>query len=233
MIGLLLFGARMRAGPEGRALGAALVFAWAAYPYSLFVLSNNSNDAFVSAVVVFALVAIRSAPARGALIGLGAAAKFAPLALAPLFANPDEDKRRYGPLLFAAALVLVLVASIVPFIPLGGLHRFYDRTLGFQFGRESPFSVWGQEPELGWLQTLLKIAAVNFAAVLLIFPARKTLVQIAALGAAVLIALQLPTEHWFYLYVVWFVPLVLAAVFAGYEPPVLGRLPFRRRAAPA
>jgi len=74
---------------------------------------------------------------------------------------------------------------------------------------------------------------VNFAAVLLIFPARKTLVQIAALGAAVLIALQLPTEHWFYLYVVWFVPLVLAAVFAGYEPPVLGRLPFRRRAAPA
>src|SRR3989440_3948161 len=94
MIGLLLLGARMRAGPEGRALGAALAFAWAAYPYSLFVLSNNSNDAFVSATVVFALVAIASAPVRGALVGLGAAAKFAPLALAPLFANPAEDRRR-------------------------------------------------------------------------------------------------------------------------------------------
>ena len=47
----------------------------------------------------------------------------------------------------------------------------------------------------------------------------------AALGAAVLIALQLAASHWFYLYIVWFVPLVLVALLAAHrvqprrEPP--------------
>jgi len=31
----------------------------------------------------------------------------------------------------------------------------------------------------------------------------------------VLIATQLCAEHWFYLYIVWFAPLVLFALFAG------------------
>src|SRR5207237_7774926 len=135
----------------------------------------------------------------GALVGLGAAAKFAPLALAPMLANPNGERRLRGPFLFTAVLALVLVVSIVPFLPAGGLHSFYDRTLGFQLGRESPFSVWGQDRSLHWLQTLLKVAAVNLAAVLFIVPERKTPTQLAALGAAVLIALQLPTVHWFYL----------------------------------
>src|SRR2546421_11746752 len=82
-----------------------------------FALSNNTNDAFVSMIVVFALLAVSTAPVRGALIGLGAAAKFAPLALAPMFANPNDERRLRGPLLFTAVLILVLVASIVPFLP--------------------------------------------------------------------------------------------------------------------
>src|SRR5437763_1030089 len=152
LLGLFLLGRRMRPGREGTMLGGALAFAWTAYPYSLFVLSNNTNDAFVSLIVVFALLAVSTAPVRGALVGLGAAAKFAPLALAPMFANPNDERRLRGPLIFAAVLILVLVASIVPFLPAGGLHSFYDRTLGFQLGRESPFSVWGQDPSLHWLQ---------------------------------------------------------------------------------
>ena len=39
----------------------------------------------------------------------------------------------------------------------------------------------------------------------------------AALGAGVLIAVQLATTHWFYLYIVWFVPFVLVALFAGHQ----------------
>jgi hypothetical protein len=42
-------------------------------------------------------------------------------------------------------------------------------------------------------------------------------VQIAALAAAVLIAFQIAADHWFYLYVVWFAPLVFVALFAAYE----------------
>jgi hypothetical protein len=45
----------------------------------------------------------------------------------------------------------------------------------------------------------------------------KTEVQVAALGAAVLLALQLVVSHWFYLYVVWFTPFVLVALFALYR----------------
>ncbi len=34
----------------------------------------------------------------------------------------------------------------------------------------------------------------------------------AALGAALLIGVQLTMHHWFYLYIVWFYPLLLVAM---------------------
>ena len=34
----------------------------------------------------------------------------------------------------------------------------------------------------------------------------------AALGAALLIGVQLTMHHWFYLYIVWFYPLLLVAL---------------------
>ncbi|HKP91111.1 MAG TPA: glycosyltransferase 87 family protein [Thermoleophilaceae bacterium] len=216
LIGLLLLGRRLRAGPAGRALGGALAFAWVAYPYSLFALMTNTNDALVSALVVFALLFATSPPARGALIGLGTAAKLAPAALAPLFFNPFAERRARGPILYVAAFALVLVVTIVPFIPPGGLHELYDRTLGFQISRESPTTIWGQDPSLGTLHTVVELAAVNFAAALLIFPARKRPLQLAALAAAVLIAIQIAAVYWFYLYVVWFAPLVFVALFVRF-----------------
>jgi hypothetical protein len=211
--GMFLLGRRIRPGPDGRLLGAALAFAWTAYPYSLFVLMSNSNDSLVAATAVFALVAAGSPVRRGIAIGAGAAAKFTTLVLAPLFATTALDRRRNAWLWFAVAVAAVLVVSIVPFLPPGGVRQFYDRTLGFQLGRSSPFSIWGQHPGLHGLRVGVEVMAVNFAVLLLVVPARKTVVQLAALGAAATIALQLATIHWFYLYVVWFAPLVLAALF--------------------
>jgi hypothetical protein len=46
------------------------------------------------------------------------------------------------------------------------------------------------------------------------FPHERGEVTVAALGAAVLIALQLTVTHWFYLYLVWFLPLLLVALLA-------------------
>ena len=46
--GLLLLGRRLRPGREGTALGVALAYAWAAYPYTAFVLESNSNDTLVA-----------------------------------------------------------------------------------------------------------------------------------------------------------------------------------------
>jgi hypothetical protein len=39
---------------------------------------------------------------------------------------------------------------------------------------------------------------------------------VVALAAAMTIAIQLPAIHWFYFYIVWFAPLVLAAAFGAY-----------------
>ena len=46
----------------------------------------------------------------------------------------------------------------------------------------------------------------------------RTPAQVAALGAAVIIAVQLPALHWFYLYIVWFLPLILIAVLGADAP---------------
>jgi hypothetical protein len=223
LLGLLVLGRRLRAGPGGWGLGVTLAYAWAAYPYTLFALDCNTNDSFVAMVCVWALVALRSAPARGLLVGLGAAAKFAPLALAPLFATAGSRHRWRGALVVSLVVAAVAVAAFAPFIPHGGLREIYDRTLGYQAGRASPFSIWGQHAGLADLWTALKALAVLLAVAVAFVPRRKTPVQVAALGAAVLIALQLVVAHWFYLYIVWFTPFVLVALFALYreEAPTL------------
>jgi hypothetical protein len=219
LIGLLVLGRRLRAGPAGWGLGITLAYAWAAYPYTLFALDCNTNDAFVAMVCVWALVALRSAPARGLLIGLGAAAKFAPLALAPLFATAGSRHRWRGALVMSAVVAAVVIAAFAPFIPHGGVRALYDRTLGYQAGRASPFSIWGQHAGLADVWTAVKALAVAFAVAVAFVPRKKSPVQVAALGAAVLIGLQLVVSHWFYLYIVWFTPFVLVGLFALYREP--------------
>jgi hypothetical protein len=213
--GLLLLGRALRPGGEGRALGMALAWGWAAYPYTAFVLETNANDTLVALACIGALLAFahRRAAAAGVALGLGAAAKFAPLALAPLFA-------RRSPVVLGAALALTVALAVVPFVPDSGLRELYDRTIGYQAGRGSPFSVWGQVDALDWLQTVVKLAAVGLALAVAFVPRRVDERQVAALGAAVLIAVQLAVSHWFYLYVVWFVPFVMVAMLGAYREPV-------------
>jgi hypothetical protein len=220
--GLLLLGRRLRPGRDGTALGVLLAYAWAAYPYTTFVLESNANDSMVALACVGALLAFTmarrklSSACSGIAIALGAAAKFVPLALAPLFA-------RRAPLFFVAALVLVTAAVVLPFVPDGGLSEMYDRTVGYQASRPSPFSIWGQVESLDWLQLAVKIAAGGLALLVAFVPRRAGPREIAALGGAVLIALQLTAGHWFYLYVVWFVPFVLVALFTAQRPVPVAR----------
>jgi hypothetical protein len=226
--GLFLLGRRLRRGREGLVLGIALAYAWTAYPYTAFVLESNANDTLVALACVGALLSLTLRPvasglAGGVALGVGAAAKFVPLALAPLFA-------RRAPLVFASALALVVAATVLPLVPDGGPRELYDRTVGYQAGRPSPFAIWGQI-ELGWLHTVVKAAAVGLALLVAFVPRRPTPRQVAALGAAVVIAVQLAATHWFYLYVVWFVPFVLVVVLGAHRdaaaPPVHRREPER------
>jgi len=228
---LLALGRRLRAGREGRVLGLALAWGWAACPYSAFALESNSNDSLVALLVSLALLGLTlrsprragSALMSGAAVGLGAAAKFAPLALAPLFAAAPGPRRSRHAALFGLALLGALALTVLPFVPDHGFRELYDRTLGYQAGRPSPFSIWGQEPSLEWLQTVVKVGAAALAVAVAFVPRRRDLRQVAALGAAVLIAVQLAATHWFYLYVVWFLPLLLVALMAGDERASLPR----------
>lgn len=213
MLGLLVLGRRLRAGPGGWVLGTALAYAWAANPYSLYVMQSNANDTIVAMLLVWALVALGSPGGRGALAALAAGAKFSPAALLPLFARGARATPRQVAV-FALTALVVALAVFVPFLPDGGPREIYDRTIGYQLGRESPFSIWGQQDSLAPLQTALKVFAAALAVTVAFVPRRRGPVQVAALAAAVVIAVQLVVTHWFYLYVVWFLPLVLVALLA-------------------
>ncbi len=124
---------------------------------------------------------------------------------------PSRDRTR-GPAAFAAAFVAVSAVVMLQTIIDPGLATFYDRTLGYQAGRDSPFSIWGQVPSLEPLRAAIIVATGLLALSLAFVPRRKSLVQVAALGAALMLAVELTAEHWFYLYIVWFAPLVLVAL---------------------
>jgi hypothetical protein len=251
---LFLLGRRLRPGKkEGTALGVTLAFAWTACPYTAFALESNTNDALVSLLLVASLLVLSSPPARGAMLALASATKFAPLALLPLFATFRADAptggaeggphtRAFsarvwgvpsatGPVAayarvvvpFAAAFIVVTAAVLAQTLIDPGLGTFWDRTLGNQAGRNSPFSVWGQEPSLEWLHTVVKAAVAGLALLVAFVPRRRDAVTVAALGAAVMIALQLTVEHWFYLYIPWFLPLMLVALLARGEGARGGR----------
>ncbi len=213
MLALFLAGRMLRRGPEGNTLGLALAYAWAAFPYTLFALNSNANDSLIALLVTVAFLLLAHPRARGAALALAAAAKFAPLALVPLWASYDRRRARDA-LACALAFGAVTVLAFALVVPDGGVRELYDRTIGFQLGRDSPFSIWGQEPGLGWLQDTVKAATVLLAAGVALAPKHKSALQTAALGAAVLLALQLGLSHWFYLYIVWWLPLALIALLA-------------------
>ena len=211
---LFVLGGRLRRGEEGRTLGLALTFAWLAYPFTLYGLGSSFNDMLGSLLVIASLLVLSSAPARGAMAALAGLTKFGPLALIPLLAAGRGDRRPRTLLVFAAAFLAVAVIATALVIDGSGLREAYDRSLGYQAGRGSPFSVWGQAPSLDPLQTLTTVAAVGFGVVLFFIPARRDAIQVAALAGAALIAIQAPATHWFYPYCLWFAPLALIAFLA-------------------
>ncbi|HWT95299.1 MAG TPA: glycosyltransferase 87 family protein [Solirubrobacteraceae bacterium] len=212
MAGLYALGRRA----AGHAVGVAVTYAWAAFPFTLFVLNCNANDALVSALLVGTLLVASSAPARGVFAGLAAMAKLAPAALVPLLATHGMEgatlaDRARKLVLFALPFTAAVVALLA--LVVDDLRTFWDVTVAFQADRNAPFSVWGLY-DLDLLQKLMQAAAVILAVALAVVPRRHDLAGLAALCAAVLIALQLSVTYWFYLYIVWFFPLVMLALLA-------------------
>jgi hypothetical protein len=218
----LMFGLGLRLG--GSTLGVALAYAWVSYPFTLYALESNSNDTLVGVLLLAALLVATSAPARGAFAALAGLTKIAPLALAPLLAThglrelpPHRRARALALFVLAFAATVALVS--IPALAHDSLREIYERTVVYQDNRGSPFSVWGlygSPPTLKGWETAVQVGAVVLALALAVIPRRPGLPALAAAAAAILIALQVGIEHWFYLYIPWFFPLVMVALF---EPP--------------
>jgi len=213
--GLWLLGRRVR----GPTLGVMLAYAWLAFPFTLFVLNTNANDSLVALFLVAALLVAASAPARGAMGALASLTKFAPVALAPVLATHRGGRR--GLIVFSLVFAVVAAVVMIPALLHGGdLRTFYDRTLDYQTGRDSPFSIWGLYGGLDGLQNVVKGAGLVLAVAVALVPRRRDIVGLSALCASIILALQLGVTHWFYLYIPWFLPLVLVALLGRYrEPP--------------
>jgi len=207
-------------GWRDNVLGLILVFAWVAYPYTTFAMQGNSNDELISAVLVWSLVAFASPFARGSLLAIASLAKFAPLPLFPLYATGEEGLRRRGlggrvkPLLACTAGFVLFAALLLAYPAVDpGLGMFWERTVESQLDRDSPFSIWGQV-DLEWLQTIAKVTLVALGILVAFVPRRRSLAQIAALAAALIIGVEITLEHWFYLYIPWFLWALLPAMAA-------------------
>jgi hypothetical protein len=214
VLALVLIGWRF----GGRRLAALLAFAWAAYPFTAYTLNANTNDAIMPVLLLFGFWLVTSDWARGASVALAGWAKFGALLVAPLWATyPFLELRRlvrFAAAFLAATLVAFAILLLEPSL-WDAVRTFWARTIGYQSGRDSPFSLWGWGqyhaqgiPDLGFLHPVVVALAVALAGVVAFLPRRKSAVQLAALTVAVLCAFQLTLTHWFYLYLPWVVPFV-------------------------
>ncbi len=213
-----LVGRRVR-GPD---LGIVLAYAWAAFPFTLYAQMSNANDALVPLLVLAAIWTAGSPSGRGAFVALAGLTKFAPLALAPLFATYPRPRLRTMAW-FTAGFAGAAALAFLPILAHNDLRSFWDHTIAFQAQRGSPFSVWGLwDPDVAWLdkaQHAVQAAGVVLALALAFVPRRRDLVGLSACTAAIIIALQLGVTHWFYLYIPWFFPFVMLALLGSYGAP--------------
>jgi hypothetical protein len=201
------------AGARG---AAAMFFAWAVFPYTLYSTNNNTNDVIVAAVAAVGLATAVSPLARGATVAAGFAIKLFPIVLAPLWMLHDGTRKR-APILdfLLGGMGVVLLTFWVLALegnPIEGLRIFYEHTLAFQGERETPWTIFAQVPEVRVLQQPLTALAILLAFIVAVFPQKRTIRRLAALSAALVIAFELTVNYWFYPYVIWFEPFVFLAL---------------------
>jgi hypothetical protein len=221
IVGLVLVGRRF----GGARLAATLAFAWTAYPFTQYVSNSNTNDTIPPAFLLFGFLLLTSPFLRGWFGALAGWTKFAALIVAPLWATyPDVRTRLREKLVFVLgfAVATVVAFSILLLEPnvLDAARTFWDRTLGWQLGRESPFSLWDWDqyhargiPDLSIPHQAVKGLVLFGAVAAAILPPRKSPLQLAALTAALIAGFELVLTHWFYLYIPWFLPFVAIALF--------------------
>jgi hypothetical protein len=242
LLGLWLVGLRL----GGTRLAATLAFAWAAYPFTQYASNSNTNDTLMPCFLVWGFWLASSPVGRGVFSALSGWTKFGSLVVAPLWLTyPD---RRFSPrfaLAFAATTLAVFSVVLLEPSPLHELRVFWDRTVDFQVGRPSPFSLWDWRqyyarglPDLHIVQRGLQVLLIAGALAAALFPRHKSPLQLAALTAALLAGFELVLTYWLYTYIPWFyafaaIALITTAAKAPARIEVLEPVPPEPELVPA
>jgi hypothetical protein len=208
LLGLWLVGFRL----GGQRLAATLAFAWAAYPFTQYASNSNTNDTIMPCLLVWGFWLASSPVGRGAFAALSGWTKFGSLIVAPLWLTyPDRRVSWRFLIAFAATTLAVFSVVLLEPSPLHELRVFWDRTVGFQVGRPSPFSLWDWRqyyarglPDLHIVQRVLQVLLVAGALAAAVVPRHKSPLQLAALTAALLAGFELVLTYWLYTYIPWF-----------------------------
>jgi hypothetical protein len=122
--------------------------------------------------------------------------------------------------LFACAFLSTAAIVMAPAVTHDSLHTIFERTFSYQANRESPFSIWGLYGSSALLEDgriFVEGAAIALAVAVAFLPRRFDLVGLSATAAAVLVAVQLGIDHWFYLYIPWFFGLAMLALLGQFS----------------
>ncbi len=197
-----------RGGGDGMRIALAML----AFPPVMIAASSGSND-----VVAAALVAVALALGSTAALTAAGWVKLAPLALVPMWVAAAE--RRGRALLGAAAVTAALAVVLVL---LGGIAGFADlfHAVSFQAERGSLLSPWSVMGGGGGAQVVFQAAVIAgiVGACMHVWSDRALAAdprRMAALGAAILLAVQLAANYWSYTYLAWAFPLLAVALLSG------------------
>ena len=213
-----------------RRLAVTLAFAWAAYPFTQYVSSSNTNDAIQPVLLIFGFWLVTSPPARGALLRARRAGRSSrALVLVPLWATYPDARRPRPALIFGAALPRRDGGRVLDPPPrrqsgargacLLATGRCRRRSAASRRSRSGTGgSTTPASPTCTCSSTSLEGLLV--AAALILAPscrARKSPLQLAALSAAaLLVGFEIVLTHWFYA-----LPRLVLPV-RGLRPPIAG-----------
>ena len=220
----------------GPRLAATLAFAWAAYPFTQYASSSNTNDAIMPAFLDLGLLARDVAVRRAARSSRSPAGRSSrALLLAPLWGSYPGRAGARGRACLRSGLrgrdrSLRSRSCCSSRAPLHAARVFWDRTIGWQLGRDSPFSIWDWRqyhargiPDLHLVQQRAARRCSSLGALACGASCRGARRRSSSPRSprALLIGFELVLTHWFYLYIPWFFPFVAFVVLAA---------PRRRRA---
>jgi len=210
ILGLFFVGLRF----GGRRLGVVLAFAWAAYPFTQYVSNSNTNDAIMPCFLVWAFWLISRPVARGVLSAAAGWTKFASLITFPLWLTYPTGRVnwRYAAGFVAGTLAVFSIVLLEPH-PVHELATFWHRTVGYQLGRDAPWSLWDWRqyharglPDLHVLQRFFQVLLLVGVVVVAFKPRRKSPLQLAAFTAVLLAGFEMVQTYWLYTYIPWFFP---------------------------